>query len=90
MTPYIGYALAKTHYNAVGKDLTGRMFLYQIGGPKSLEMLEEAAQEDLHDIRFLHHRMSKIDGRDVRIVRVGMAGTLSYEVHGRIVDAHTV
>ncbi len=90
MTPYIDYALGKSGYNAIGEDLTGKMFLYQIGGPKSLEVVEQAAQEDLHDIGFLRHRMSKINGKDVRVVRIGMAGTLAYEVHGKIEDAHAV
>ena len=90
MTPYIDFALDQGGYDAVGEDLTGKMFLYQIGGPKSLAILEQAAQEDLHDIGFLRHRMSKINGKTVRIVRIGMAGTLAYEVHGDIEDAHGV
>lgn len=65
-------------------------FIYQVAGPKSLEILEQAVQEDLHDIKFFGFRNSKIAGHTVRIVRVGMAGTLAYEVHGPLEIAHQV
>ncbi|WP_420867214.1 hypothetical protein [Acetobacterium wieringae] len=35
----------------------------------------------MHDLRFGRHRMSCIDTMDDRVCRVGMAGTLAYEVH---------
>jgi len=90
MAPYIAYALMKGNYNAVGEDLTGRVFLFQIAGPRSLEVLETATGDDLHDIRFMHHRLSSIDGMEVRVLRMGMAGTLAYEVHGKVEDARPV
>jgi glycine cleavage system aminomethyltransferase T len=88
--PYIQYALEIGNFDAVGTNLTGQIFLYQIAGPTSLQILEKATGENLHDIKFLHHRMSKIAGHDVRVLRLGMAGTLAYEVHGNIEDAHDV
>ncbi len=87
MSPYIAYALKKGNYNARGEELMGTVFLFQIAGPRSLEVLETATGECLHDIKFMHHRMSSINGLEVRILRMGMAGTLAYEVHGRIGDA---
>ena len=61
-----------------------------MAGPRSLEILEKASGDDLHDIKFFHHRVSRIAGKEVRIFRMGMAGTLAYEVHGNIDDAHDV
>ena len=90
MAPYVAYALQKGNYNAVGEDLTGKVFLFQVAGPSSLEVLESATGDDLHDIRFMHHRLSSIDGMEVRILRMGMAGTLAYEVHGKLEDARPV
>jgi glycine cleavage system aminomethyltransferase T len=90
LAPYIVYALMKGKYNAVGEDLTSQLFLFQIAGPRSLEVLEAASGDDLHDIRFMHHRPSSIDGMEVRVLRMGMAGTLAYEVHGKIEDARPV
>jgi glycine cleavage system aminomethyltransferase T len=90
MAPYITYAFQKGDYNAVGETLTGKVFLFQVAGPRSLEILESASGDDLHDIRFMHHQMTSIDGMNVRVLRLGMAGTLSYELHGDIEDAHAV
>ena len=50
-------------------------------------MLESATGDDLHDLKFIHHRMSSINGMEVRILRLGMAGSLAYELHGRTEDA---
>lgn len=90
LAPYIPYALMKGNYNAVGEDLTGKVFLFQVAGPRSLEVLEVATGDDLHDIKFMHHRLSSIDGMEVRVLRMGMAGTLAYEVHGKVEDARPV
>jgi len=93
MAPYISYMLEvqkKDKYKASGENLTGQVFLFQVAGPRSLEVLETATGECLHDIRFKDHRLSAIGGTEVRILRMGMAGTLAYEVHGPIEKARTV
>ena len=90
MAPYVAYALQKGNYDASGEDLTGKVFLFQIAGPRSLEVLEAATGDDLHDIRFMHHRLSSIDGMEVRVLRMGMAGTLAYELHGQVGYARPV
>lgn len=90
LDPYIGYVFAKSSYKATGEALTGQRFLLQVGGPRSLEILERAAQEDLHDVEFGYHRLTKIAGAEVRVFRLGMAGTLSYEVHGDVADGQRV
>ncbi|WP_368292638.1 aminomethyl transferase family protein [Dehalobacter sp. TBBPA1] len=79
---YIAHVFEQGNWNAVGEDLTGTKFMYQIAGPRSLEIIEAAAGKDLHDIRFLHHRKSSIAGVEVNVIRVGMAGSLAYELHG--------
>lgn len=71
-------------------DVSDELFFYQLCGPRSLEIVEQAAQEDLHDIKFMWLRDAKIAGREVFILRTGMAGTLGYEVHGKIEDARAV
>ena len=79
---YIAYVFGQGTYDAVGEDLTGTNFLYQVVGPSSLEVLEAATGDDLHDIRFAHFRPSSVDGMEVTALRVGMPGTLAYELHG--------
>ncbi|MCD8250265.1 MAG: aminomethyl transferase family protein, partial [Lachnospiraceae bacterium] len=82
LTPVIDYYVAKTNMDVQGTVLTGKEFFFQIAGPKSLEILEHAAKADFHDIGFARHEMKSIAGVPVRVLRLGMAGTLAYEVHG--------
>ena len=70
------------NYDMKFEDQSSEMFLFQVGGPSSLSVLEAATGDDLHDIRFMRLKMSSICGKQVRIVRMGMAGSLAYEVHG--------
>jgi glycine cleavage system aminomethyltransferase T len=91
---YVAYAFETGEWGAsgdtVGEILSGKVFLYQIAGPRSLELLEAATGDDLHDIKFMHHRPSTVAGRDLTVVRVGMAGTLAYELHGKAEDGLAV
>lgn len=91
LSPYLGYRLAaRPDLDVVAEDLTGQVFLFQLSGPRSLEILETAAQENLHDIRFLRHRTASIADTEVRIIRIGMSGTLAYEIHGPVEHAKAV
>jgi glycine cleavage system aminomethyltransferase T len=65
-------------------------YLFQIAGPTSLETLEAATGESLRDIAFLRFRNSTIAGKTVQVLRVGMSGTLAYELHGPIEDGPEV
>ena len=64
--------------------MSGKEYIIQIDGEKSLEILEDAFQADLHDIKFARHRCQDVDGKTVRIIRLGMSGNLAYEIHGDI------
>ena len=77
-------------YGVTGEIVTDKVFLYQIGGPISLDVVEAACGEDFHDMKHLRFRDAKICGHTVQICRVGMAGTLAYEVHGDLADAHEI
>ncbi|WKY45233.1 aminomethyl transferase family protein [Eubacteriaceae bacterium ES2] len=90
LNPVVGYYVSISNLDIQGENLSGKEFFLQLAGPKSLEILEQASQSDLHDIAFTKHRMAKIAGIDVRVLRLGMAGTLGYEVHGDIADMETV
>jgi glycine cleavage system aminomethyltransferase T len=95
---HVKYAVETGKYDDVAvEDLMGKRFLFQISGPRSLEVVESALGEDLHDIRFLRHRTApagsrrlRVAGGDLRVVRIGMTGTLAYEVHGDMDDAEPV
>jgi glycine cleavage system aminomethyltransferase T len=80
-------AMMAGHYDVQFEDTQKTDFDFQCAGPRVLEMLEAATGDDLHDIPFMGFRMSSINDKPVRIMRMGMGGTLSYEVHGNTTDA---
>jgi vanillate/3-O-methylgallate O-demethylase len=62
-------------------------FLFQVAGPTALATLEAATGESLRDIGFLRYRRTRIAGHDIQIMRLGMAGTLAFELHGPMAQA---
>jgi glycine cleavage system aminomethyltransferase T len=62
------------------------IFIYQFAGPLSLTVLEKATQESLRDVKFLDTRPTRIPGvdADIEVSRIGMAGTLAYELRGPV------
>lgn len=65
-------------------------FLFQVAGPASQSTLAEATGEELNDVGFLRYKDVTIAGRTCEIMRIGMAGTLAYELHGPIEDGPAV
>ena len=60
------------------------VFILQVAGPNSLQVLERATGEGLRDVGFLDTRPTRVPGldTDIEISRIGMAGTLAYELRG--------
>ena len=92
--PYLQYLVDSGRHDVRLEDLSGKTFLFQVAGPRSLQVLEAATGESLRDIEFLWHRPSRINdagasgkSRPVRVFRLGVARTLAYEIHGAIEDA---
>ena len=65
-------------------------YLFQIAGPKSLEVLETVTGESLRDVAFLRFRDTSINGIKTEVGRIGMTGSLAYELHGPVVDGPAV
>lgn len=65
-------------------------FVFQLAGPKSLEIVENVLKEDIHELAFKSFRPAVILGHSVRIVRIGMGGSLSYEIQGHKEDGHEI
>lgn len=96
-TTYRTYWLAPVlayYVDTLGMDVQGRWvtdeFFFQIDGPKSLQIMEKAAQTDLHDLKFAQNKTITIAGIETCIHRLGMSGCLAYEMHGAMQDAETV
>lgn len=86
LNPPLAYLAKQSGMDIQVEDMTGKEYFIQIDGEKSLEILEDAFQTDLHDIKFARHRNQDVDGRIVNIVRLGMSGNLAYEIHGDMAD----
>lgn len=86
LNPPIDYLLKTSGMDVTGEDMSGKEYFIQISGEKSLEILEDAFEADLHDIRFAKHRKELMDGKEVEIIRLGMSGNLAYEIHGPMSD----
>jgi len=65
-------------------------YLFQIAGPACLATLAEATGESLQDVGFLRFKQVMIDGKECEIMRIGMAGTLAYELHGPIEEGPAI
>jgi glycine cleavage system aminomethyltransferase T len=57
-------------------------YLFQIAGPRSIDVLEKATGENLRDVGFLSFRDTSVNGLRTEIARIGMSGNLAYELHG--------
>lgn len=86
MAPVLQYYVETSTLDVKGEYFQDEYF-FQIDGPKSLEILEEACQCDLHDLKFAQNKKVKICGTDMVVHRLGMSGALAYEVHGNEKDA---
>lgn len=86
LNPPIDFLLETSGLRVQGEDLSFQEYFIQISGERSLEILEQALQVDLHDIRFATHKEVVSDGRRIRIIRLGMSGELAYEAHGPMAD----
>lgn len=88
--PFAEYAFSLNKYDAEIIDITQQFYLFQLFGPRSLEIIEQVTKDDLHELQYRNFCDSSIDGHKVRILRFGMSGGLGYEIHGDITHAREV
>ncbi len=86
--PWAAYMHSLTKFDV--EMVAENNYLFQVAGPTSLAALEAATGDDLKDIAFLRFRDSCIAGKKVQIMRIGMAGTLAYELHGPLEEGPEV
>lgn len=92
LNPCLEFLVQKysSEFNVKGTDMSFKEYFYQIAGPLSYEIMNKVSETSLDDLAFANHKMIKIAGKDVRILRLGMTGNLAYEVHGDMADAADV
>ena len=86
LNPPLQYYVESSLLDVKGENMSGKEYFIQVAGEKSLEILENAFCQDLHDIEFATHRSIEADGRTIEVIRLGMTGGLAYEIHGPIED----
>ncbi len=57
-------------------------FIFQVDGPKSLQIIENAFKADFHDLKFAQNKYVDVDGDVIFVHRLGMSGALAYEIQG--------
>ncbi|SFX01009.1 aminomethyltransferase family protein [Olsenella sp. kh2p3] len=57
-------------------------FIFQVDGPKSLQVVEKAFKTDFHDLKFARNKSIEIHGEKILVHRLGMTGALAYEIQG--------
>lgn len=89
LAPVLQYYVMTSGLEVQGEYVQDEYF-FQIDGPKSLEILEEATHTDLHDIKFAKNKKVQICGTEMTVHRLGMSGCLAYEVHGKAENGEMV
>lgn len=74
-------------YDIVVEDQSTQRAFFQLCGPRSLEIVEDLVQKDMHDLKFMCAEDVLIAGKEAFILRAGMGGTLGYEVHCKMEEA---
>jgi len=77
---WTGYNLERGDYDATWE--TVETFNFQVQGPNSVTVLEGITDGSLRDIEFINFGDVTIAGRDVTVVRMGMAGEAGFELQG--------
>jgi len=67
-----------------------RLYVYQIQGPRALDLMQEVCDGELPDIPFFHIGEFTIKGKSVRALRHGMAGVPGFELFGPWSDSPVI
>lgn len=87
---WIVYQAGQVDMDVKARLVTPDLFIFELQGPKSIDMIELAAKENLRHLEFNHWCHVTIAGARVRILRTGISGELGYEIHGSTTDGANV
>lgn len=77
-------------FNATLELVTNDWFLFQVQGPRSVELLDEVTDKGVKDINFMHYKELSINGSKFLCLRQGVSGELGFELWGSTEDARRV
>ncbi|SKA90619.1 Glycine cleavage system T protein (aminomethyltransferase) [Agreia bicolorata] len=81
LAPVLDFHLRRSALDVHGSYVLDEYF-FQVDGPKSLEIMEKVTGADLHGLRFGRNTRVALGGGAAVVHRLGMSGSLAYEVHG--------
>jgi glycine cleavage system aminomethyltransferase T len=87
------WAIFRLHELGMNVQVIPRnVFIFQVAGPACLKVLEQVTGENLRDVDFLMTRPTKILGSNakVEVTRIGMSGSIAYELRGDIEDGPAI
>lgn len=87
---WIVYQARQFDMDVGARLVTPDLFIFELQGPKSIDILEAAARDNLRHLAFNHWCHATIAGAPVRILRTGISGELGYEIHGSTSDGANV
>lgn len=87
---WILYQLTQGSWDATAELVTPDYFIFELQGPKSLEILEASTGTSMRHLEFNHWCSATIAGAKVRVLRTGITGELGYELHGSTVSGADV
>lgn len=81
---WVEFHFQRGNYAATLRHVGPEQFMFQVQGPRALEVVEAVAGESLRDIGFMRFRPVRIGGVEVLALRQGMAGEIGFELQGPI------
>lgn len=89
--PYVVMKMASGEYDVENYEIEyNKDYIFQLAGPRSLEIVENVVKADVHDLKFMRFRNVEVLGIPLRLLRMGMGRTLAYEFHGSIEHMETI
>jgi vanillate/3-O-methylgallate O-demethylase len=87
---WIVYQAGQVDMDAKATLVTPDFFIFEVQGPKSIDILESVVGANLRHLEFNHWCGATVAGARVRILRTGISGELGYEIHGSTRDGANV
>lgn len=81
-TDWTAWQLSQGSWDAECRDVSAEQFIFEVQGPKSVEVLEKLFGPELRELKFNHYQRMTVDGIDLGVLRTGISGELGYELHG--------
>ncbi|KAI1453179.1 glycine cleavage T protein [Annulohypoxylon moriforme] len=93
--PGVVWAIYQFHcrtrkFNATLEVVSDKWYLFQVQGPKSVELMDEITGDTTRDLKFMHAKEMSIDNHKFICLRQGVSGERGFELWGPAEDGQAV